>query len=91
MITGNEPAMPFQSSELSGMNEAHHGLTIRQHFAAMCLQGILSNHKSFENAKNAMVYKGIPIDDNATEAVKGFCHFAANLADALIEELNKEK
>lgn len=47
-ITGNEPANPlsqFKSSELAHIEGAGvlTGLTIRQQFAAMAMQGILAN------------------------------------------------
>jgi len=72
MITGNEPAMPF-TTDADRDTELHEGLTIRQHFAAMAMQGLFSNH--------LMVDQFGCGDALAAEAVK--------IADSLIAELNK--
>ena len=50
------------------------GLTIRQHFAAMAMQGLLSNTKNGYDTKAAVTY----------------AENAVYLADALIAELNKD-
>lgn len=45
MITGNEPAMPVTATEQTFHNQdplpGQPGLTIRQHFAAMAMQGMI--------------------------------------------------
>lgn len=88
---GNEPAHPIKDVGVNitdGGKEANvsfdphrydiqanfYGLTKREMFAAMAMQGLVSN---------CYYGTGISIDLHAQEAV--------NLADALIEELNKEK
>jgi hypothetical protein len=83
MITGNEPAMPLSLLEYEGDINSNEdisyeckGLTIREQFAAMAMQGILS---SCDPDNNPFIS---PIDC-AVQSVK--------CADALIKELNKEK
>lgn len=53
-ITGNEPAMPVEMDYEEGGAKSHRvsnstwketGLTIRQHFAAMAMQGFISSIK----------------------------------------------
>lgn len=58
-------------SEILDVN--HHGLTKREYFAAMAMQGILSN-------------KGLIDTDNW----KWVAESSAYMADALIEQLNKQ-
>ena len=87
-ITGNEPAMPMQSvgfdvasKDISFPNGKYDflvnfkGLTIRQQFAAMAMQAVISNH-------------GNPVNDAEAEYISAIC---VQMADALINELNKEK
>lgn len=76
MITGNEPAMPHGAwGQQTGT-----GLTIRQHFAAMVMQGILSNP----------VYAQITLDKIPEHKQAEFVsQVAIEQADALISELNK--
>lgn len=81
MITGNEPAMPNVAFDKEGIfthaeSEGHYGLTIRQHFAAIAMQGVLASCDIDNNPFISPV-------DCATQSVK--------YADALIAELNKEK
>lgn len=73
-ITGNEPMHPvvipgFVEPSVKG------GLTIRQHFAAMAMQGLLANDWS-DYRRN---------DEDCVNLSKA----AVNYADALISELNK--
>lgn len=82
MITGNEPAMPFEyerrygSEDQFSTKDIYEGLTIRQHFAAMALQGLcaVDNKGEFDN-----------IQASAEYAAK----LSVKYADALIAELNK--
>lgn len=74
MITGNEPAMPFEYERKYGdegqysTREYFEGLTIRQYFAAMFMQSILTYSKN-------------SVETTAKNSVQA--------ADALIQELNK--
>lgn len=70
-ITGNEPAYPCQSDLHGKMNN---GLTIRQHFAAVAMQGILYSMK--------------PLSINKHSA-KAIVTESLLVADYLITELNK--
>ena len=69
-ITGNEPAQLCTTS--GGYIGQYSGLTIRQHFAAMAMQGMLSNH--------LMIDQFSGYDVIALEATK--------FSDALIAALN---
>jgi hypothetical protein len=72
MTNKNDAARPVPS--------AHHarGLTKREHFAAMAMQGMLANSDGAMNENNMRVYSPDSISKLAT------LH-----ADALIEALNK--
>jgi hypothetical protein len=76
MITGYEPAMPCQSS-LHG--KPHEGLTKREMFAAMAMQGMLSN-RNITDLILRCVNKG--------QKSKVLAQAAIEQADALIAELN---
>ncbi len=77
MITGNEPAMPFESATMDTLMSTHLvGLTIRQHFAAMAMQGMLANHLIIDT-----------LSGNSKEVI---CEWSVKYAEALINELNKQ-
>ena len=84
-ITGNELAMPAATSEVVDMEEEvkkyHPGLTIRQHFAAMAMQGLLSNSEITEKTYY----------NDETDFYNSYAGSAVGMADALIVELNKDK
>jgi len=72
----NEPAYPSDKSDEGDYNRNHsgwHGLTIREHFAALAMQAILSNTLGFHSV------------DSKTELAV----YAVECADALIAELAK--
>lgn len=74
MITGNEPAYPLSpdgNKEL-GYNE---GLTIRQHFTAMAMQGLLAN---------------VAIQENLSMTPSRVAEEAVIYADAIIFQLNNK-
>lgn len=78
-ITGNEPAMPELKCNLTHENHLSEvwlegGLTIRQHFAAMAMQGMVSNPE---------------IQKLTSVTIQGVAIEAVQYADALIAELNK--
>jgi len=83
MITGNEPAMPCaiefdKKDDFGQWNKSiktNLGLTIRQQFAAMAMQGILSAC----NMDAALT----------TQFIKLTAEESVAMADALIFELNK--
>ena len=71
-MKGHHAAFPFTKTVMAGFDtsqEIHSGLTKREYFAAMALQGYAG--------------KGYKYKDIAKMAVE--------MADLLIEELNKEK
>ncbi len=74
----DSPAMPCgveQDSYQPGSEPAHHGLTKREHFAAMAMQGILSNEG---HNGGAMHYR-----DGGTQVAS----VAVSMADALLRKL----
>lgn len=83
-ITGDEPIMVFNVRENPYGNTLY-GLTIRQEFAARAMQSILRNIDFFKAILQSRKSSEVPAiyDWVATEA--------CSMADALIEELNKEK
>lgn len=84
MITGKEPINPICEQvaiyrQPDGTCRVDSGLTIRQHFAAMAMQGMLSNPES-----NRPGVSKLPLAQALAMA-------SVTVADALINELNKEK
>lgn len=76
-LTGNEPAFSkaaFYHPD-GGADSPQEGLTIRQHFAAMAMQGLLSSSDAWASKSDM------------PELAKRSLY----AADALIEELNKPK
>jgi hypothetical protein len=83
MITGTEPAMP--TLEQTGNTECwntYYGLTIRQHFAAMAMQAILSN----QELRIDLLIDARNSKDDLNNCI---AKEAVLQADALINELNK--
>lgn len=83
MITGNEPYNPSNYVDEDGNVAYGNGLTIRQYFAAMAMQGIKSNIelcKVCDTAAKAM---------NITQQ-EAIAKMSVKDADALIAELNKK-
>lgn len=58
------------------------GLTIREHFAACALQGVLANPSMMET----LAVMGLPTGENSAKLAS---NYAVEAADALIAELNK--
>lgn len=84
MITGNEPAMPFTAATENELLSSHLiGLTIREHFAAIAMQGMLSNPKIIIDV----------LSDHKGSGLKQILEIIAldaiDAADVLIAELNK--
>lgn len=83
-ITGNEPAMPIIKTVGDGTGTIgsviEPGLTIRQHFAAISLQGMLSNPELYKITSEYMKPEYIS---------EFYCKCSVEQADLLIAELNK--
>lgn len=105
MITGNEPTQPVyfasgqllaSDSETKGWMEATNpfiGLTIRQHFAALAMQGLISDPTE-SDITPAYITEFLNLD--ASKGYNAAVHYpmyvakaAVSYADALITELNK--
>lgn len=83
-ITGNEPlnAILIPTKAVNGVivaNDIIQGLTIRQHFAAMAIQGLCSNDGWTKTL----------ISDDWDDYIKRLTEGSVEIADALIAELNK--
>lgn len=95
MTNGNEPINPTTERNWLNQNDTEMvtgvfgGLTKREYFAAMAMQGILSNNRFTENAKEMAIQKGIAITEDAKELLEPFTKLAVDCADILIEQLNK--
>ncbi len=74
---GNDPINP--SPEWVSTENREHGLTKREYFAAMAMQGLTTNPE-FLKTTNHITEEGY---------LKSLCESAVNSADALITELNK--
>lgn len=72
MIQPNEPVFPIQ--------DEYAGLTKREYFAALAMQGLLSN-EAYHN----------PSERHKMITTSGLCQAAINYANAIIEELNKKQ
>jgi len=91
MITGNEPIQSFQD-DLGG--QVVGGLTIRQHFAAMAMQGFLSDSTNSEITANTVLEDlALPKETEYDYMIHWMSYVAKRSvlhADALIAELNKK-
>lgn len=56
--------------------------TLREHFAAMAMQGIMANSGYFEVVADAADMKGVSVEEFISTA-------AADMADALLSELER--
>ena len=79
-ITGNEQAMPRTGWRAAQGGDAHNtepelGLTIRQYYAGLAMQGLLARYKEY------------PSDSNMDTIAKS----SVIAADALIEQLNRKQ
>lgn len=72
---GHEPAFP-EVQPTPQFNNHTYGITKREYFAASALQGLIAN-----NSENQYEYA---LDDDE------LCEEAVNLAEKLIEKLNRE-
>lgn len=77
-INPNDPTFPTLSYQTSS------GISIRTQLAAMAMTGLLSNQTVIESIANNE--KGDP-----TRTAQNVAKSSVRFADALIEELNKEK
>lgn len=77
MTHGNEPAQPTIEHDNNGGTIQGFGLTKREHFAAMAMQGLYNNGVITESGR---------ID----RSPDGIALMAAQAADELIKALNKE-
>jgi len=83
-ITGNEPAMPiiedYNRDGIPVAEMSQPGLTIRQQFAAMAMQGLLAKYGNPD---------GWEEKEDLLPRIQGLVVSSVVHADALINELNK--
>lgn len=77
----DEPMYPCNNPKSKYEENDFRGLTKREYFAAMAIQGSLANGD---------LYKLIVDEYEPSEIIAGYASDAIRLADALIEELNRE-
>jgi hypothetical protein len=82
MSRGDEDAFPTAYVNVDGESFKSDGLTIREHFAAMAMQGFLSDSAVLENLNTLSEKDGRDPDDL-------IAIMAIRQADALIEALEK--
>ena len=87
IITGDEPAHEFGFTTADGSSHVlENGLTIRQYYAGLAMQGMWANNSTIEAMQIG--------SKNITESGKSLSEIIAMLsvesADALINELNKQ-
>ena len=84
MITGNEPVTPHLTyNETSGhANGFVEGMTIRQHYAGLAMQGLLSNADALKDIRKES-------GDDWDKYGEMVAAVAVALTDALIAQLNK--
>jgi hypothetical protein len=89
-ITGNEPINKYSPEELREFYSVggYMGLTIRQHFAAMAMQGLLANP---DEVKREYYQSKIPELSNCKTPAEFLCKSSVMMADALINALNEPK
>lgn len=80
IIRPTDPAFPVSTGTNPGNPAA--GITVRAHFAAMAMQGIISNPESFAAAKSVAEQHNVKPSEAAAR-------LAVAYADSLIAELNK--
>jgi hypothetical protein len=83
MTHANDPInaiMPYKELEIDIIRGYPFGLTKREYFAAMAMQGLMMNRVFIEST------------DHTTEAgfLESVCESAVNAADALINQLNQQ-
>ena len=81
MTNGNESAMPL--SEFTYNMQYYSGLTKREYFAAMALQGLCATFSGSPNAERQAEKVGKTLSE--TMAI-----YAVDVADALINALNEK-
>lgn len=81
----NKSAYPFSVEIENGCTYNYYGLTKRELFAAMFMQSLLSNPERYK-----YISKKVANGMSQEEASSKNAHKSVLLADALINELNKE-
>jgi hypothetical protein len=83
-MNADQPAYPFTCQGPTTAPETYYGLTKREYFSSMAMQGLLAN-PNFCTLTTEWV-----CESAAQHATKWVCESAAQHADALLAELEKE-
>lgn len=78
MYNADQPMFPYTESINGKADQQHHGLTKREYFAGLALQGLLSVYDSGENSI-------VPNEENVKYMVK----LSVTAADELLEQLDQ--
>lgn len=89
MASVSEYAFPF--TETAETDRVAPGLTKRELFAAMAMQGLLAASIGTEDGSSVLLYSGDGLSFNYHKAPERIATMAAQLADALLAELNKPR
>ncbi|MES2395640.1 MAG: hypothetical protein V4549_06540 [Bacteroidota bacterium] len=87
MNNAEKPAYPYTIHKGTKSEHYEYGLTKREYFAAMAMQGIVANPQITLNTKNAMIEKGIPFTDNAEIQINATIKYSLDIADELLKQL----
>jgi hypothetical protein len=63
MSNANTPASPVKPEIIQGNNQVHLGLTKREHFAGLALQGLCANSERTVDTESDLVRDAISIAD----------------------------
>jgi hypothetical protein len=77
-ITGSEPAMPNLKDGWGHGDESRPGLSIRQHFASLAMQGLMAHNYNGGHTETIL----------STTAMEKIAYQSVVMADLLIEKLN---
>lgn len=87
MTNANEPAFPFIYHDREGDERAISGITVREYFAAMAMQGMYANYQLVSEAGKTAAGGKL---EGITHGKQIISISAVQAADALIEALNKQ-
>lgn len=80
--------MPYQNQDGTIQHDVYFGLTKREYFAGLAIQGILSNAFYAKNTKKAFITKGMT-DDIGDLVNEGYSKLAISIADELLKQLDE--
>ena len=89
---GGGPAFPFTEQHANGTTFTAFGMTLRQWYTGMALQGILATGTAKDIASDPEIQKHVGgIGKAADLAISAICGMAVEYADTVIEKENNAK